>query len=99
MKGQGTEMIQRPQLVDSIATATKLPKSHVNLFLETFLSTIQANLKKGNGVQITGYMTFTPTNRKARVGRNPHTGEALKIPARRVVKVKIGTKLNAVLRK
>jgi DNA-binding protein HU-beta len=52
-----------------------------------------ASLKKGGKVTLVGFGAFSVTSRKARVGRNPQTGAALKIPARRVPKFVAGAEL------
>ena len=51
------------------------------------------SLKKGEPVQLTGYMTITTGKRAARNGRNPATGKTIKIAARKVVKIKAGKAL------
>jgi DNA-binding protein HU-beta len=62
--------------------------------LESFIAGVTKALKKKNGkVTLVGFGTFQKTRRKARKGRNPQTGEQIKIKARNVVKFKPGKKL------
>ena len=60
---------------------------------------VVANVAKGEKVVITGFLTFDRTSRAARTGRNPQTGEAIKIPAKRVLKFRIAKAMkDAVLK-
>jgi len=54
--------------------------------LESLLSAIRDTLKKGDSVSLTGFGTFKVSKRKARKGRNPQTGEEIKIPSKNVVR-------------
>jgi len=60
------------------------------LALDAILAAIQKTLKKGNDVTLVGFGTFKISKRKARVGRNPQTGKALKIAAKKVPVFKAG---------
>jgi DNA-binding protein HU-alpha len=65
--------------------------------LESALDGITRSLKKGDGITFVGFGTFKTAVRKARTGRNPQTGAAVKIPKRRVVRFTAGKALkNAV---
>ena len=66
--------------------------------LETVLDTIVREVAKGGKVAITGFGTFDRVDRAARTGRNPHTGEALDIPASRAPAFKAGKPLRETLR-
>ena len=90
--------MNRPELLEAVVKQTALPHAHVNKVYEAFTAIIQNQLKKGNQVQLTGFTTWMVAKRKARLGRNPKTGESLKIPARRVVRAKAGSKLIAAVR-
>ena len=67
--------------------------------LSAFTETVEKNIKKKDGVRLVGFGTFTISKRKARVGRNPQTGEELKIPARTVPVFRPGTALKAIANK
>lgn len=80
-------------LVDSVADATKNPKTVVEEILRSALAAIEGSVAKGNTVNLVGFGRFEVYQRTARVGRNLRTGETLKIPATRSVRFKIGKRL------
>ena len=82
----GTSIRETRQLVDAIFD----PDPSIGL--------IAAELVKGGKVAISGFGTFESRPRKARVGRNPHTGEPLDIPASRAPAFKAGKPLKETLR-
>ena len=63
------------------------------------LDSIAASLKKGNSVTLVGFGTFSVAKRAARTGRNPQTGKAIKIKAKKVPKFVAGKKLKDALEK
>ena len=65
--------------------------------LDVLIDTIQKPVKKGDAVQLVGFGTFKATKRSARTGKNPRTGEAVKIPATTVPKFVAGAKFKAVV--
>jgi DNA-binding protein HU-beta len=85
--------MNRAELVECIAQDMETSKAEANRFLDTFISAVCQNLRKKDGVKLAGFGTFTAKKRKARVGRNPQTGEDIKIPARWVPVFKPGTNL------
>jgi DNA-binding protein HU-beta len=82
--------VNKNELVDAVAAAASLKKSEAETVLEAILATISGELKKGSEVRLVGFGTFTVSNRAATEGRNPRTGETIKIPARRVPRFKAG---------
>ncbi len=66
--------------------------------VDVFLQTITKALKKGEEVVITGFGSFKVVRRKSRTGRNPQTGETIKIPARKVVKFTPGSELRKAVK-
>ena len=80
--------MNKAELVAAVAKATKMSNRQARTAVDATLSTIRKNTKKG--VNIAGFGSFTVSNRKARRGRNPRTGEEIKISARKVVKFKAG---------
>ena len=82
--------MNKKELITSISEKTELTKKDVELALNAFIETIEETLENGEKVQLTGFGTFEPRQRKARTGRNPKTGEELEIPASVVPAFKVG---------
>ncbi len=82
--------VTKEDLIEAIAGKTECSKSDVGNCLNTCLEEIKTNLKAGNDVVLTGFGTFSKSHRKARDGRNPQTGAAIKIAAKDVPKFKAG---------
>ena len=83
----------KTELIEKVAKATKGTKADANRTVNAVFETIQGALKKKDKVTITGFGTFGVTKRKARTGRNPQTGEEIKIKARTVPKFTAGKAL------
>ena len=79
----------KTELVEKIAKDTGTSKAAAAEAVNSFLGNITKELKKKNGkVTLVGFGTFTKVRRKARKGRNPQTGEAIKIKASNSVRFK-----------
>lgn len=76
--------MNRSELVEAIAKQTGATKADTDRVLSAFIDTVEKNIKRKEGVRLVGFGTFLTSKRKARLGRNPQTGEELKIPARTV---------------
>jgi len=76
--------MNKTQLIEHIAATTDLSKAAAGRVLSTVLDSVSKTLKKGGTVSLTGFGSFSVTKRKARIGRNPQTGDALKIKAAKV---------------
>lgn len=85
--------MNRAELIDEIAAQTKQSKASCERWLDAFLATVTKNMQKNDGVKLVGFGTFATAKRKARVGRNPQTGEEIKIPARTVPVFRPGVNL------
>jgi DNA-binding protein HU-beta len=85
--------MNKADLVNSISEQTGLTKTKSNQILDVMTSIITEALSKGDKVTLVGFGTFTTTERQARKGRNPKTGEVIDIPAKRVAKFKAGSSL------
>ncbi len=77
----------KSQIIDHLATKLDLPKKTVVSGVETLVALAYKEAK--NGFTLPGLGKLVLVNRKARMGRNPQTGEAIKIPAKRVVKFRV----------
>ena len=76
----------KSQLVQKLADASELNKKQAGAVLEALVDTTIGAVKKGDPVKIPGLGTFRKVQTKARMGRNPQTGEPIKIPARKKVR-------------
>lgn len=85
--------ITKEDLVATIVKSVDCSKKDANDCLNAILAEITKSLKAGKDVVLTGFGTFTISKRKARVGRNPQTGEAIKISAKTVARFKVGKAL------
>jgi DNA-binding protein HU-beta len=82
--------MNKSELVSAVADKTGQSASAVNDVLSAFEDVVTATVSDGGKVQIPGFLTFERSERAARTGRNPSTGEEIKIAAARVPKVKVG---------
>jgi len=82
--------MNKKDLVDKIAADAEITKAAASKRLEAVLKSIQGAITDDGGIQLTGFGTFQTVKRAARTGRNPQTGKELKIPAKTVVKFKVG---------
>lgn len=73
--------MNKAQLIEKIAGETNMTKAETERFLDITIENIKKTVKKGDDVKLVGFGTFTKAKRKARTGRNPQTGKAIKIPA------------------
>ncbi len=87
--------MNKGELVDFIASEAGLTKVQAGDSLNAVLTAVQKTLKKGDKVTLVGFGTFSVTKRAARTGRNPKTGAAIKIAAKKVVKFKAGKELSS----
>ena len=84
--------MNKSELISAMAEKVA-SKKEAEAALDSLLSTITAQLKKGEKVTLPGFGTFKVSKRKARTGRNPRTGEAIKIKARKVPQFTCGKAL------
>jgi DNA-binding protein HU-beta len=85
--------MNKAELIDAIAKESKLTKVDAGKALDATVSAITKSLKKGEGVVLIGFGSFSVAKRAARNGRNPQTGKPLKIAAKKVAKFKAGANL------
>jgi DNA-binding protein HU-beta len=87
----------KAELIDKIASETEVSKALAEKVLNSVTSQVGKCLKKGDKITLTGFGTFSVAKRKARTGRNPQTGQEIKIKATRVPKFKAGKALKDVV--
>ena len=85
--------MNKAELVAAIAEKTELSKKDSEKALKAFIDVVTEELKKGEKVQLVGLGTFETSKRAAREGRNPQTGETMKIAASVAPKFKPGKAL------
>jgi len=84
----------KAELIEKMAKDAGISKAAAGAALESFIDGVTKALKQKDGkVTLVGFGTFSKVHRKARKGRNPQTGETIKIKASNVVKFKAGKKL------
>ncbi len=88
----------KAELVAQMADSARISRAAATKAMSSFLGEVISSLKKGQKVSLVGFGTFTTSKRKARVGRNPRTGEEIKIPAMRVPKFMAGKALKTAIR-
>ena len=91
--------MNKTELVDAIAKQTGLNKKDSEAALKAFTDTVGKALKKGDKVQLVGFGTFEVAKRAAREGKNPQTGEKIKIAACKAPKFKAGKALKDTVNK
>ena len=85
--------MKKVELVEAVAEKAGLTKADATRAIDAFVETISETLAKGDKVPVAGFGTFGVSERAAREGRNPRTGEPVKIEARKVVSFKAGSAL------
>ena len=89
--------MSKTELVSFIAEAAGLTKQDASRAREAMIEGVETGLKTDGKVSITGFATFTKKFKEEKEGRNPRTGEVVKIPARMSVSIKPGSKLKEAL--
>jgi DNA-binding protein HU-beta len=90
--------MNKTDLIKQVAIQSELTKPQASLAVDAVLESIQQALQNGDSVQLIGFGTFEVRERAAREGRNPHTGEALTIPASKVPAFKAGKALKEAVK-
>jgi DNA-binding protein HU-beta len=85
--------MNKSELVEAVAKYADISKAAAEKAIDGTLGSIRGSLKKGSSVTLVGFGTFRVAKRAARIGRNPRTGEAIKIKAARVPKFSAGKAL------
>jgi DNA-binding protein HU-beta len=98
LSSQG-EAMNKADLIEKVAKDAGVSKVQADAAINSVLGGVQTTLKKGGTVTLVGFGTFSVGSRKARTGRNPQTGAALKIPAKKVPKFSPGTQLKKAVNK
>lgn len=89
--------MNKTELVAAMAEQTNLSKKDAEAALKAFIDVVSEELKKGEKVQLVGFGTFEVSERAAREGRNPQTGETVEIKASKTPKFKAGKALKDMM--
>ena len=89
--------MNKTELVAAMAEQTNLSKKDAEAALKAFIAVVSEELKKGEKVQLVGFGTFEVSERAAREGRNPQTGETMEIKASKTPKFKAGKALKDMM--
>ena len=91
--------MNKADLVEHVAKKAGLTKAEAQKAVDAVFDGITATLKKGDDCRFVGFGTFSVAKRAATTGRNPRTGEAIKIPASKNAKFKAGKELKEAVNK
>ena len=93
----GVARMNKAALIEKMAGDAGITKSAASIAVDSLVDGITSSLKKGQRVTIVGFGTWGISKRKARTGRNPQTGESIKIKAKKAVRFKAGKQLEQTL--
>ena len=85
--------MNKTELINKVAEKAGMKKGRVGTVINSMIESIKEALERGEKVAIVGFGTFALANRAAREGRNPRTGETLRIPEKKVVRFRPGKDL------
>lgn len=89
----------RTELIQTLADTTNMERKDAKTFLDGLTTVVERQIKKGGEVPLKGLGKFKVVKRKARMGRNPATGEAIKIPAKTVVRFTVAKAVKDLVKK
>ncbi|MCU0530682.1 MAG: HU family DNA-binding protein [Syntrophales bacterium] len=87
----------KQDMIDRMAKEARVSKAAAGRALEAYIRAVGEELKQTGKLSLVGFGTFNCVQRRARTGRNPKTGGAIQIPARKVVRFKAGKGLTDVV--
>jgi DNA-binding protein HU-beta len=90
-------LVNKTELIEHIAKHADISKAAATRALDSMVGAVKISLKKGGSVSLVGFGTFAVGTRAARTGRNPRTGETIKIEAAKVPKFRPGKALKDAL--
>ncbi len=89
----------RTELIQALAEAAGTERKQAKMFLEAMTGLVEKQVRRGGEVPLSGLGKFKVVKRKARMGRNPATGEPIKIPAKTVVRFTVAKALKDIVKK
>jgi DNA-binding protein HU-beta len=94
----GGMIMNKAELIEKVAAEVGTTKAQAEKLLDCTLDVVKKAVKKGDEVKLVGFGTFVKAKRKARTGRNPQTGKAIKIPATSFPKFRPGAEFKSLVR-
>jgi len=91
------EAMTKAELVEEVAGMTRLTKKHAEIVVNTVFESIVDSLRSGEKIELRGFGSFRIRSRGARVGRNPKTGDRVKVPAKQIPYFKPGKELKELI--
>jgi DNA-binding protein HU-beta len=95
---EGGASMTKEQLIAAVAKEAKITKVAAAKAIDSVTDNVTKELKKGGRISLTGFGTFSVARRKARTGRNPRTGQTIKIAATKTAKFKPGSALKQAVK-
>ena len=89
--------MNKAELIAAMSEKAEISKKDAEKALKAFTDVVAEELKKGGKIQLVGFGTFEATERAARTGRNPQSGEEMNIPASKAPKFKAGKALKDLI--
>jgi len=90
--------MSKSEIIDAVAKGAGISKAAAGKAVDAFIDGVTKALKKGSKVTLVGFGTFLVSKRKARKGRNPRTGEEIKIPATKTPRFSAGKALRQAVK-
>jgi DNA-binding protein HU-beta len=91
--------MNKAALISKISNDAEITRAAAATAIDSLVEGITGSLKRGQRVTLVGFGTWSTSKRKARTGRNPQTGQSIKIKAKTVVRFKAGADLNKKINK
>lgn len=85
--------MNKTELINQIAESADISKNAAGDALRGFMAAVTETMQQGDKLSLIGFGTFSVSKRSARTCRNPQTGKEMKVPAKKIVKFKVGSKL------
>jgi integration host factor subunit beta len=89
----GNDLMTKSELIEAVSERTKLPKGKAELIVNCIFDSMVEALKRGEGIEIRGFGSFTVREYKAYEGRNPRTGQPVHVQPKRLPFFKVGKEL------
>jgi len=89
----GNDLMTKSELIEAVSERTKLPKGKAELIVNCIFDSMVEALKKGEGIEIRGFGSFTVREYKSYEGRNPRTGQPVHVQPKRLPFFKVGKEL------